>query len=110
MNIQRPMQPHWAALKEINPEMYEKCIAWRDGITHDPIIPLREKELMMISMCCLIRFEAGLRTHVEYGLAEGLTKEEIYACASTAMLLGGIPVFRDSVLIINDVLAKKGVI
>lgn len=110
MSEKRPMQPHWAAMKEFDAALYEKCVAWRDGITYNEVIPLKQKEMMMLAMCCVLRFEAGLRTHVEYALAEGVTKEEMYAAASMAMLLGGIPAYRDGILIMNDVLAKKGVI
>lgn len=107
---ERPMQPHWAAMKNFDPGIYEKCVNWRDAITYNEIIPLKQKEIIMIAMFCLLRFEAGLRTHVEYALAEGVTKEEMYAAASMALLAGGIPVFRDGILTINDVLAKKGII
>ncbi len=110
MSGKRPMQPHWVAMKAFDGDLYEKCAAWRDGITYNEVIPLKQKEIMMVAMCCLIRFEAGLRTHVEYALAEGVTKEELYAVASMAMLLGGVPAFRDGILVINDVLAKKEVI
>ena len=110
MSGTRPMQPHWAAMKEFDAGLYEKCVAWRDGITYNEVIPLKQKEIMLIAMFCLIRFEAGIRTHVGYALNEGVTKEEMYAAASMAMLAGGIPVFRDGILTINDELAKKGVI
>ncbi len=86
MSGKRPMQPHWVAMKAFDGDLYEKCAAWRDGITYNEVIPLKQKEIMMVAMCCLIRFEAGLRTHVEYALAEGVTKEELYAAASMAML------------------------
>ena len=110
MGEKRPMQPHWAAMKEFDAALYEKCVEWRDAITYNEVIPLKQKEMMMLAMCCVLRFEAGLRTHVEYALAEGVTKEEMYAAAAMAMLLGGIPAYRDGILIMNDVLAKKGVI
>ena len=102
----RPMNPHWAAMKEFDPNLYEKCVAWRDGLTYNEVIPLRQKELMMIAMCCLIRFESGIRTHVRYALAEGVTREELFAAASMTMLLGGIPAYRDGILFIKDELEK----
>ena len=102
----RPMNPHWAAMKEFDEELYEKCTAWRDGLTYNEVIPLRQKEMMMVAMTCLIRFESGIRTHVRYALAEGVTREEIFASAALTMLLGGIPAYRDGIITIKDELDK----
>ncbi|SBV99666.1 hypothetical protein KL86DPRO_11644 [uncultured delta proteobacterium] len=102
----RPMNPHWAAMKEFDEALYEKCTAWRDALTYNDVIPLRQKEIMMVAMTCLIRFESGIRTHVRYALAEGVTREEIFAAASLSMLLGGIPAYRDGIICIQDEFAK----
>ena len=102
----RPMNPHWAAMKEFDVGLYEKCAAWRDALTYNEVIPLRQKEMMMIAMTCLIRFESGIRVHVRYALAEGVTREEIFAASSLTMLLGGIPAYRDGIIIIKDELDK----
>ncbi len=95
MSGKRPMQPHWVAMKAFDGDLYEKCAAWRDGITYNEVIPLKQKEIMMVAMCCLIRFEAGLRTHVEYALAEGVTKENcmqqhLWQCFSVVCRLSGM--------------------
>jgi alkylhydroperoxidase/carboxymuconolactone decarboxylase family protein YurZ len=95
-------------MKEFNPELFATCANWRDAITHDKTIPLRQKEMMMVAMACLIRFESGVRTHARYALAEGVTKDELYACATLAMLLGGVPAYRDGILWIKDELEKQG--
>ena len=102
----RPLNSHWAAMKEFDEHLHDACAAWRDALTYNGIIPMREKEMMMIAMACLIRFEAGVRTHVRYALDEGVTRDEIFAAASLSMLLGGIPAFRDGILWIKDELAK----
>ena len=102
----RPMNPHWAAMKEFDEQLYEKCAAWRDALTYNEVIPLRQKEMMMVAMTCLIRFESGIRTHVRYALAEGVSREEIFASAALTMLLGGIPAYRDGIIIIKDELEK----
>ncbi|MDR0578292.1 MAG: carboxymuconolactone decarboxylase family protein [Candidatus Accumulibacter sp.] len=96
------MTPHWAAMREFDEPLYEKCTAWRDALTYHEVIPLRQKEMMMIAMACLIRFESGIRTHVRYALAEGVSREEIFASAALAMLLGGIPAYRDGIIAIKD--------
>jgi alkylhydroperoxidase/carboxymuconolactone decarboxylase family protein YurZ len=100
------MNPHWAAMKEFDEQLHEKCAAWRDALTYNDVIPLRQKEMMMIAMTCLIRFESGIRTHVRYALNEGVTKEEIFASVVLTMLLGGIPAYRDGIIIIKDELEK----
>ena len=102
----RPLTAHWAVMKEFDEEMYQKCIDWRDAITYNSVLPLREKEMMMIAMTCLLRFEAGIRIHVRYGLAEGLTRDEVIACATLPLLLGGISVFSESIKIVTDELDK----
>ena len=102
----RPLTAHWAAMKEFDEGMYEKCTAWRDALTYNATLPLREKEMIMIAMTCLARFEAGIRTHVRYGLAEGLTRDEIIACATLPMLIGGIPVFSEGIKTVLDELDK----
>ena len=102
----RPLNPHWVAMKEFDQDLYDKCAAWRDALTYNEVISMREKEMIMIAMTCLIRFESGVRTHVRYALDEGVTREEITAAASLSMLLGGIPAYRDGILWIHDELAK----
>lgn len=110
-SVPRPLTAHWAAMKEFDEGMYEKCTAWRDALTYNPTIPLREKEMIMIAMTCLVRFEPGIRTHVRYGLAEGLTRDEIISCATLPMLIGGITVFSEGIKVVLDELEqceKKG--
>ena len=102
----RPMGPHWAAMQEFDASLYEKAAGWRDGITYHEAISMREREMIMVAMTCLIRFESGVRTHVRYALAEGVTVEELNACAALSMLLGGIPAYREGILWIRDELEK----
>ena len=102
----RKMNPHWAAMKEFDENMFEKSVGWRDSITYHKALSMHDREMIMVAMTCLIRFEAGVRDHVRYALIEGVTEEEIYACASLAMLLGGIPAYREGVLWIKDELEK----
>lgn len=107
-NPGRPVPPHWAVMREFSLELFATCTGWRDAISYDKTIPLRQKEMMMVAMACLIRFEAGVRTHVRYALAEGVTRKELYACATLAMLLGGVPAYRDGIIWIKDELEKQG--
>jgi alkylhydroperoxidase/carboxymuconolactone decarboxylase family protein YurZ len=109
MATARPLQPHWALMQKFDANMYEKCTQWRDAITYNKFIPLKEQELIMVAMCCLIRFQEGLRVHVKYALKEGAAKEELFAAAAASMLLGGVPAYRDGIFVIEEVLRGEGI-
>lgn len=98
------MPLHWAVMKEMGPELHDKAAAWRSHLTNDQTIPRKYKELMMVAMACAIRFTAGIKTHAEYAMANGATKEELFATIAQSMTIGGIPAYREGIHAVKDLL------
>jgi len=98
----KKLLPHWEIMKKRDAEMFERTANWRVGITEDQTLPPKYKELMMVAMCCVIRFEAGIKVHSQYALDCGATIDELYAAIVQSMLIGGVPAYREGVMAVRD--------
>lgn len=105
--MSKHLLPHWVIMKEYDQKMFENVSAWRDYFNNNPILPAKYKELMMVAMCCVIRFKAGIKVHAEYALEEGATKEELFAVVAQTILIGGVPAYREGILTIQGILEDK---
>jgi alkylhydroperoxidase/carboxymuconolactone decarboxylase family protein YurZ len=95
--------PHWLAMKEFDEEMYKRFSEYMQYVSKNEIIPPKYKELMMLAMCCVVRFDAGIRVHAKYALDKGATRDELLATAVQTLFVGGIPAYRDGILTIKEV-------
>jgi len=95
---------HWAIMKQMNEELYQKATDWRVCLFKNEVIPPKYKELMMVAMFCAIRNGVGVKTHAQFALAKGATKEEIFATVAQSMLVGGVPGYREAIVAIQDLL------
>lgn len=100
----REILPHWIVMKEFDEELYRKTGDWRTQIGEDTTIPPKYKELMMVAMCCVIKFPAGVKAHAKYALEEGATPKELFMAAVQSMLIGGVPAYREGITAIKEVL------
>lgn len=105
MSAQLPI--HWQVMQDMSPELSAKAASWRSHLTEDQTIPRKYKELMMVAMACTLRFTAGIRTHAEYAMANGATKEELFATIAQTMTIGGIPAYREGIVTVKDLLQEK---
>ena len=92
----------WELLEKMDPELYAKTNAWRKGIDAEPAIPAKYQEMMKLAMASVLRFDAAIISHTETAIAAGATKEELFATLAQAMMLGGIPAYRNAATLLAD--------
>lgn len=102
-----PLLPHWQMMERFAPDLLEKVTPWRMQLLHEGVLPRKTKELMMMAMCAVIRFHAGFRIHTQYCMDEGATDEELFEACALSQLIGGVPAYRESVLLLRDILAER---
>src|ERR1700694_3560544 len=96
--------PHWEIMDWFAPDLLAKVEPWRIHLLEQGVIPRKNKELMMVAMCAVARFLAGIRIHAEHALEQGATPQELFETCALSQRIGGVPAYRESVLIIDDVL------
>jgi len=99
----RALNPHWLVMQKYDEEMLGKCTEWRESIMAHEAIPVKYKELIMVSMCSVIRFEAGIKVHAQYAIEEGATKDELFGAIALSLLIGGVPAYREGVMTLNEI-------
>jgi alkylhydroperoxidase/carboxymuconolactone decarboxylase family protein YurZ len=87
---------HWELLKEMDPHLSETIVKWRSEVESNPLIPAKYQELMRVAMGCVLRFTPAVKTHAALAIKAGATKDEVFATLMIAMLMGGVPSFREA--------------
>jgi alkylhydroperoxidase/carboxymuconolactone decarboxylase family protein YurZ len=100
----RELLPHWLVMKDFDEELLKKVTEFRMHLTEDDTIPPKYKELMMVAMCCVIRFTGGIKAHTKYAIEMGATPKELFATAAQSMLIGGVPAYREGIMAIKEAL------
>lgn len=98
---------HWRMMEEFNPSLFEKIEPWRQQMLADGVLTRREKELIMSAMCAVVRFNAGFEIHAESALSNGATDAELFEACALTLLIGGVPAYRESVLILEEILSQR---
>jgi alkylhydroperoxidase/carboxymuconolactone decarboxylase family protein YurZ len=96
--------PHWEIMNRFDRELLAKVEPWRMHLLEQGVIPRKYKELMMVSMCAVVRFLPGLRIHAEHALEQGATAQELFETCALSQLIGGVPAYREGSLIIDDLI------
>ena len=98
---------HWELLKEMDPDLSEKIVSWRSTVESNELIPAKYQELMRVAMGCVLRFTPAIKTHAKLALEAGATKDEIFATLMQAMLMGGVPSFREAGMALCDLFNEE---
>lgn len=98
--------PHWKMMERFDPSLLAKLEPWREQMLTEGVLTIREKELIMTAMCGVIRFQAGFEIHAERALAGGATPEELFETCALTLLIGGVPAYRESVLLLERLLGQ----
>lgn len=96
------LPPHWQVLATQDPELNDKVQAWKDHIEAHEGLERKYKELLMVSMSCVMRFNSGLRAHAKKALQFGATKAELFAAIEQSFFIGGVPAFREGALVFAE--------
>ena len=93
---------HWQIMKDMDKQMYEMTAAWRTAVSGNgnKIFTAKEKQLLILAMCCATRHYPGVKAHSRHALREGATKEELFGVAALSMIIGGCPSYGESIKII----------
>jgi len=90
---------HWEILNTMDAQLNAKMTAWREHINRSPLLERKYKELIMVSMACVLRFTVGIEIHGQYALDFGATKGELLAAVEQSFFMGGIPALREGLLV-----------
>jgi alkylhydroperoxidase/carboxymuconolactone decarboxylase family protein YurZ len=99
--------PHWQVMERFDPELLDKIEPWREQLLTEGVLPLRDKELIMTAMCGVVRFLPGLEIHAQRALGHGATDRELFEVCALTLLIGGVPAYRDSVLMVDRLLSAR---
>ncbi len=88
---------HWELMDEMNPELHTKFSALSAQINVNEVIPKKYREMMILSMACVLRCMPAVKAHATNCVKlYGCTKEELYCVVASAITMGGIPAYRES--------------
>lgn len=99
--------PHWEVLGQFDEDLLAKIEPVRDTILGEGALSLRDKELAMLSMVMMLRFEPGIRLHFGRALDMGISEQELFELCMVLMLVSGVPTFRLSLLALKEIVDER---
>jgi alkylhydroperoxidase/carboxymuconolactone decarboxylase family protein YurZ len=99
--------PHWKMMERFDPSLLEKIEPWREQLLTEGVLTRREKELIMSAMCAVVRFHTGFEIHAERALDHGATDAELFETCALTLLIGGVPAYRESVLMLEKLITGR---
>lgn len=97
---------HWDMMKEFDPGMYEKMMAYREHMYENLEMDKKMIEMLIMGMCTIIHDKEAIRAHAERALHFGATKKELFEVAAISYLVGGVPSYRDTALTLKEVFSE----
>jgi len=94
--------PHWKVMKEFDSEMYDRGRALLEHVVEKGEIPRKYRELIIIAICCILRYEPGIEYHTQCALDHGATEREIFEATALSLLPGGVPAFRSALKTLEE--------
>ena len=61
----------------------------------------------MLAMCAVVRFHAGVRIHAQHAQDHGATDRELIEACALSQLIGGVPAYRESVLLVDELIEAR---
>lgn len=99
---------HWTILGELDPELNNRITEWRTYLVNDDeALPRKYRELINVSMACILKVEPVILSHAKLAFQYGATKREILAAVEQALTMGGFPSFRAGMLSLDQFLSEK---
>jgi alkylhydroperoxidase/carboxymuconolactone decarboxylase family protein YurZ len=96
-------------LAGMDPKFLEKYHSIYQYVVHvKDSLPLKVKELIIMSFAAAGAREPGVRTHMRQAIEAGATPEEVLEALQTASLPGGGHIVTFGVLILRDIMREKG--
>lgn len=96
--------PHWTLMEQYDPVLWQKLAPWRQHLFEQGPLPRKVKEIVLLGMCAQVRFLPGVAIHAGLAMDQGATAAELFDVCALSMLIGGVPAYRESVLIVQEVI------
>jgi AhpD family alkylhydroperoxidase len=101
--------PEWIKMMgDMRPDALYHYYQLRKIGVEDGHLPRKVKELILIGINLVRRYETGLRLHVKGALDAGATVEEICETIVTAMVAGAACAVIDGPKVLQEELTKRG--
>ena len=98
------MTDFWQRMDAIDQRLTAKATDLRDHVFADGALPRKTKELVYLGMCCVLRFEDGIRIHGQRALDFGASRSEVYEAVSLSIVAAGIPAYREAIKTLRGLL------
>lgn len=97
-------------IADLDPEYFEKLKGiYVDGtFGRDGALGRKEKELIMVGICCALRVQRGVRIHADRALSLGATPKQVLEAIEVAAIPGGMPGLWLGAETLKEVLEQRG--
>jgi alkylhydroperoxidase/carboxymuconolactone decarboxylase family protein YurZ len=97
-------------IADLDPEYFEKLKGiYVDGtFGRDGALGRKEKELIMVGICCALRVQRGVRIHADRALTLGATPKQVLEAIEVAAIPGGMPGLWLGAETLKEVLEQRG--
>jgi alkylhydroperoxidase/carboxymuconolactone decarboxylase family protein YurZ len=94
----------------MDPEYFERLKGiYVDGtFGRDAALGRKEKELIMVGICCALRVQRGVRIHTDRALTMGATPRQVLEAMEVAAIPGGMPGLWLGVETLKEILEQRG--
>jgi alkylhydroperoxidase/carboxymuconolactone decarboxylase family protein YurZ len=102
--------PAYELIADLDPEYFEKLKGiYVDGtFGRDGALGRKEKELIMVGICCALRVQRGVRIHADRALTLGATPKQVLEAIEVAAIPGGMPGLWLGAETLKEVLERRG--
>ena len=94
---------YFEMLIQYKPTLLQAYFKMRSENLKEGALPQKYKELMLVCLNAVERYNWGIGVHARAALSSGATKEELLDAMATTILGGGIPAFREASLVYEEV-------
>ena len=97
-------------IADMDPAYFEKLKGiYVDGtFGRDGALSRKEKELIMVGICCALRVQRGVQIHADRALTMGATPRQVLEAMEVAAIPGGMPGLWLGVETLKEVLEQRG--
>src|SRR4026208_1403776 len=85
--------PAYELIADLDPDYFEKLKGiYVDGtFGREGALSRKEKELIMVGICCALRVQRGVRIHIDRALTLGASPRQVLEAIEVAAIPGGMP-------------------
>jgi alkylhydroperoxidase/carboxymuconolactone decarboxylase family protein YurZ len=97
-------------IADLDPEYFDKLKGFYvDGtFGRDGALGRKEKELIMVGICCALRVQRGVRIHSDRALTLGATPKQVLEAMEVAAIPGGLPGLWLGAETLKEILDQRG--